>query len=42
MIVTSIVGGNVLMRMNRNNRAASTAAQMMEKTILSWRWVKNT
>ena len=40
MIKTSIVGVNVLKKMNSNNRAASTVAHMMEKTILSWRWVK--
>jgi hypothetical protein len=41
MLMASIVGINVLVKMNGDNRAALPAAKMIEKTILSWRSVKD-
>jgi TetR/AcrR family transcriptional repressor of nem operon len=39
MLMASLVGMNVLVKMNGDNRAVLPAAKMIEKTILSWRRV---
>jgi TetR/AcrR family transcriptional repressor of nem operon len=41
MLMASMVGMNVLVKMSGDNRAVLPAAKMIEKTILSWRRVKD-